>query len=319
MQPSFPTDASGAFTPTAAPDAVAAAGRIAPLGDRAIAAIIDLILMFGPFSVIGMWIATRFGGVTGSGFELNGGPGLLAIVLWVTAGFLYFWLFEGLFGTTLGKLIMGLRMRTLAGTRIGLGRSFTRTALRVVDGFGVYLLGLIFALTSHSRQRLGDRVAGTVVVQANAPPATRLAAAGAWAGALAACFVVAFVLHAGAPASGGPQFTDAELGTGQADDGSIAGRSDTFATNAPQVMCVFHVSGLTPDSAIKAVFVEQNVEGIAPNTSLAEKTVSGGSGDSSGTFNLTPPSGGFLPGQYRLDLYFGDSLAKSLPFTIAKS
>ena len=40
-----------------------------------------------------------------------------------------------------------------------------RNVLRIVDGVVFYLIGVIFILTSDERQRLGDRVASTVVVQ----------------------------------------------------------------------------------------------------------------------------------------------------------
>jgi nicotinate-nucleotide--dimethylbenzimidazole phosphoribosyltransferase len=47
-----------------------------------------------------------------------------------------------------------------------------RTVLRVVDGIGLYIVGLIVMLaTGQRRQRLGDMAAGTIIVDASAPPA----------------------------------------------------------------------------------------------------------------------------------------------------
>ena len=47
-----------------------------------------------------------------------------------------------------------------------------RTVLRVVDGIGLYIVGLIVMLaTGQRRQRLGDMAAGTIIVDAAAPPA----------------------------------------------------------------------------------------------------------------------------------------------------
>jgi uncharacterized RDD family membrane protein YckC len=266
-----------------------------------------------------MWIATRFGGVTSNGFQLDGAPGLLAIVLWCATAFLYYWVFEGLFGTTLGKLVMNLRVRTVAGNRIGLGKALIRNLLRVVDGIGVYLVGFVFALTSRSRQRLGDRVAGTVVVQADAPNSTRLIAVAAWAATMACALVVAVVLHAGAPVSATvlPQITRAVLGTGSADDGSVTGISDTFPASTQQFYLAWQDAGVASDVAVKAVWTVVNADGVAPNTELGEKELSG---SDSGSFTLSAPSTGMWPaGQYRVDLYLGGTLAKSLPFTVTKS
>jgi uncharacterized RDD family membrane protein YckC len=301
------------------PSVPANGARIAPLGDRAIAAIVDLILMWAPFAVIGMWTATRFGGVTSNGFQLDGAPGLLTITLTAAVAFLYIWLAEGIFGTTLGKLAMNLRVRTAGGARIGLGRSFARNALRIVDGIGVYLVGLIVALTSPARQRLGDRVAGTLVVQTDGAVATRVTGAAAFVVVLAACVTGAVALHAGAPAAAqvAPQITQAVLGTGRTDDGAIIGQATSFPGNTAAIVCVWRDAGVSNDVAIRSVWVATTVDGVAPNTTIAEKSISG---TDSGTFTLSGPSTGVWPaGSYRLDLYIGDALVKSLPYTITKS
>jgi uncharacterized RDD family membrane protein YckC len=293
--------------------------QIAPLGDRSIAAIIDMVAMFlVPFPVIGMWLSTQFGGVTSSGFQLEGAPGALAIVLVATVDFAYLWLFEGLFGTTLGKLVMGLGVRRTTGSRPGLGRSLIRNLLRAIDGIGVYLVGFVIALTSPLHQRLGDRIAGTVVVNGAAAPRTRIAAAATVVCAIALSLGASLVLHAGAPVTtlSAPHFTEADLGTGQAADGSVVGASDSFASDVSQITCVWQADGIDADVPIRSVWVAVNVDGTAPETVLGDRSLTG---FNSGTFTLSPPSGGFAPGSYRLDLYLGGTLIKSLPFSITKS
>ena len=75
--------------------------------------------------------------------------------------FLYFWLFEGLVSTTLGKLLFGLGVVRDAGDRPGLGRAFVRNLLRAVDLAGV---GFILAALTSRRKRIGDMLGGTMVV-----------------------------------------------------------------------------------------------------------------------------------------------------------
>jgi uncharacterized RDD family membrane protein YckC len=94
---------------------------------------------------------------------------------------LYFTLMEGFLGATVGKFVTGIRVVREDGTKLDIGAAFIRNILRVIDElpfFIPYLVGAILIWTSPTKQRLGDRVAKTVVVTASsvgAAPAT-----GAW-------------------------------------------------------------------------------------------------------------------------------------------
>lgn len=68
-------------------------------------------------------------------------------------------------GATLGKRILGLRVVKTDGSPISWSKSIIRNLLRIVDGLFGYLVGAILIWTSPQRQRLGDRVANTVVVR----------------------------------------------------------------------------------------------------------------------------------------------------------
>lgn len=46
-----------------------------------------------------------------------------------------------------------------------MGAAIIRTLLRIIDGIAVYLVGAIFVWTSPRKQRLGDRVAKTLVIK----------------------------------------------------------------------------------------------------------------------------------------------------------
>jgi uncharacterized RDD family membrane protein YckC len=77
----------------------------------------------------------------------------------------YFFFFEWVTGgETPGKNMCALRVVGTDGRPVSVGQLFARNALRLVDWLpGFYLLGLLLAVGGRG-QRLGDRVAGTVVV-----------------------------------------------------------------------------------------------------------------------------------------------------------
>ncbi|MFZ5656419.1 MAG: RDD family protein, partial [Pseudomonadota bacterium] len=84
--------------------------------------------------------------------------------------FVVFWfypvVFEAVFdGRTPGKRALGLQVVSADGAPIGWRASFTRNLLRTVDmlPFG-YAAGLVACLCDPAARRLGDMVAGTLVV-----------------------------------------------------------------------------------------------------------------------------------------------------------
>lgn len=78
----------------------------------------------------------------------------------------YFTVMEGFLGATVGKFVTGIRVVKEDGSRVEVGTALIRNLLRVVDAFLFYLVAAIFVWTSPLKQRLGDRVAKTVVVTA---------------------------------------------------------------------------------------------------------------------------------------------------------
>jgi uncharacterized RDD family membrane protein YckC len=96
-----------------------------------------------------------------------GGQAPLGKIVLVTLGveFIYFALSEGVFGTTLGKRLFGLRVvRADDGRPCGPFAAVVRTALRLVDNVLFSLPGITAIVRSPRRQRLGDRAAKTLVV-----------------------------------------------------------------------------------------------------------------------------------------------------------
>ncbi len=94
------------------------------------------------------------------------GLGPLTLPIWLVVALLYFFLSEGLWGATAGKWLLGLTVVREDGADIGLGAAAVRTAARLVDGLCFYAVGAVLIWSSGRRQRLGDRLAGTLVVRA---------------------------------------------------------------------------------------------------------------------------------------------------------
>jgi uncharacterized RDD family membrane protein YckC len=69
-------------------------------------------------------------------------------------------------GQTIGKKALGLRVLQESGVRVGFHQSLLRNLARPVDRLPLfYLVGGVAALLSRSQQRLGDVLAGTIVVR----------------------------------------------------------------------------------------------------------------------------------------------------------
>jgi uncharacterized RDD family membrane protein YckC len=94
-----------------------------------------------------------------------------ALTSWTAAAccyFGYYFLSEVLCGNTLGKWSSGLRVRTVSGEKCSPSQMSIRTLLRVVEVNPVLFGGIpagIAIFLSARRQRMGDQIAGTVVVR----------------------------------------------------------------------------------------------------------------------------------------------------------
>src|SRR2546422_10971648 len=104
---------------------------------------------------------------------------VLSLVNWVYAGtqavgwaslcllwMVYYIVPDSLYGASLGKMLLGLRVVRVDGRPLGLGSIVTRNVLRFIDVLpGLYLIGSIAVLLTANSQRVGDKCAGTTVVQ----------------------------------------------------------------------------------------------------------------------------------------------------------
>ena len=137
---------------------------LAGLGKRFAAHLIDSLIVFIIFWAIGTQVAESVGATTAEGFSLDGTPALVTMALSFAASVLYFTLMEGRDGQSLGKKALGIKVVNADGTKCSMRQAFIRNLLRIIDGFALYLVGIILILQSKSNQRLGDRIAETLVI-----------------------------------------------------------------------------------------------------------------------------------------------------------
>jgi len=81
--------------------------------------------------------------------------------------FIYFIVLEGTVGATVGKLICKIRVKEINGNACGIYGASVRNILRTIDGLVFYLVGIILIAISDKKQRLGDKIAKTVVLRSD--------------------------------------------------------------------------------------------------------------------------------------------------------
>lgn len=154
-------------------------GRMpAEILQRAMAHIIDFIALL-PF----FFVAVEVLSLAPETREVDWSDPLALGMLGLFAGlqFVYYFLQEWLFGRTLGKRLIGLRVCRVDGSRITFLQALLRNLLRVFDAtFVLSIVGVAFMMITPLRQRLGDVAARTMVEDVSLPeeegPATKLPA-----------------------------------------------------------------------------------------------------------------------------------------------
>lgn len=151
----------GPEAPLARPEAPAVASDPTEvLGRRIGAALLDIALMAVLFVVLGLALGEGETSDGNASITLEGGSFLLFLGLML----LYYFATEVASGQTLGKRALGIRVVRTDGSPASAGAIAGRTALRLIDQLpAFYLLGLIVALVTKRKQRIGDLAAGTVV------------------------------------------------------------------------------------------------------------------------------------------------------------
>lgn len=171
------------------PELVAIEFPLAGAGSRSIALLLDYLLQTAAFVFIGISIAI----IVFSAHTSTSAPATLAsgnttekwaMAIMIAIPFLLEWAYFALFeafwrGQTPGKRIMKIRVIQESGRPVTLIESLGRNLLRVIDMLpGLYIIGLISMLVTKRQQRLGDLVAGTLVVHEQAADAPLAAIGG---------------------------------------------------------------------------------------------------------------------------------------------
>ena len=150
------------------PEQVELRYELAGIGSRFLAMLLDsLIQLVILAAVAGIFIASMS---TSIGFHISDIPtwliaifSLIIFIIW-SAYFLYFEAAKN--GQTPGKKAVGIRVIRDTGHPIDFRSAFLRNVVRLVDYLpGTYAIGMISIFVSPQYRRLGDYVAGTLVVR----------------------------------------------------------------------------------------------------------------------------------------------------------
>lgn len=155
------------------PEFVSIQFQIAGLGSRSAAFIIDqlLLMVVNILSIIILLFVMD--GLSSFSFFMmeNTLPIAITIIVLFIVNWGYFFAFEFFSGgRTLGKKLVGIRVIQENGHSITLLSSFIRNFIRMIDSLPTaYFLGIIMIFFHSKHKRLGDIVAGTIVVHERKP------------------------------------------------------------------------------------------------------------------------------------------------------
>jgi uncharacterized RDD family membrane protein YckC len=146
----------------ATPERVSFDYQVAGLGTRAIAQVVDLLILSAILIVV-----IVIGVVTGAAVGSDTVATLIEVLGSFVIVFGYFWVSEGIWsGQTVGKKIFRLRAVGDRGEPLTFMQAGIRNVVRIVDflpyGYGV---GFVVLFVNGRGKRLGDLAAGTIVVK----------------------------------------------------------------------------------------------------------------------------------------------------------
>ena len=173
--PEEPLDTSVAIE---TPEHIVFRYRVAGPARRMLAYLVDLLVCYGGAILLSILILFAVTGSGAVGDAVESATKLsigLILLLLFAAQWIYFVAWEAAKGRTPGKMAAGLRVVTTSGRPIGFGAAALRNVLRAADALpSGYAVGLAAMALSPRFQRLGDLVAGTMVIVPDRPHAAAL-------------------------------------------------------------------------------------------------------------------------------------------------
>lgn len=149
------------------PEQIALELPLAGIGSRFLAMAIDTLIQFGLYLVAGIvfFLILGLGASVLWYVPSTMGPAIGVFILFAIY-WGYFAIFEIIWkGQTPGKRFAGIRVIKESGRPINAFEAIGRNLMRAVDGLpGIYGVGLACMMLNKQSRRLGDFVAGTVVV-----------------------------------------------------------------------------------------------------------------------------------------------------------
>ena len=134
--------------------------------------------------------------------------------------------------------------------------------------------------------------------------------------AVAACLGI-LLRACSAAAEGQGRVTNAQLGTGVTAGYGIVGPTTEFNPDTVKIYCAWKAEGLKSGAQLRGVWIAEDVGRAAPaNFKIDEATFTSMGNSAQGSFSLSKPNKGFPVGKYRLEIYIGSDLAKTVPFVV---
>lgn len=176
QQPMVPTPTAVPAVPQAQPQpgVPPQAGQVAQqpvslhyvgFGRRFVALLIDvIILVIVGTLLIGSLILASASGLQGPSEEELMGLNLIANLVMTIINWLYFVGFLAAKGATPGKMVLGIKIVTIDGAPVSLGRAALREIIGKIISAILLGLGYLWVIRDKKKQGWHDKIAGTVVV-----------------------------------------------------------------------------------------------------------------------------------------------------------
>jgi uncharacterized RDD family membrane protein YckC len=136
---------------------------------RLIAIIIDGIIIAIPTAIINFIITAALVLNAANLWYYAWGSWIISFLIEGVLMLLYFIVLELMWGATIGKRVMGLRVQTVQGQKVDFGKSFIRNISKIFGPLILldWLIGIV--TEGDKRQKFTDRIAGTTVISTKQP------------------------------------------------------------------------------------------------------------------------------------------------------